>query len=95
MPPSPRHRHLVSDGFWRGAALNCRCPRTHRRLIDNVASKFLHDGALQTPKIPKTISQVAVHFDFRIFPDSLKQKGPTGAKNSKRGGGFLGILGYG
>jgi hypothetical protein len=25
--PSPRIRHFLSDGFWRGAVLNYRCPR--------------------------------------------------------------------
>jgi hypothetical protein len=58
-------------------------PRAHRRLIEYIVTTHCTDGALQTPKIPKTISQVAVHFDFRIFPDSLKQKGPTGARNRK------------
>jgi hypothetical protein len=84
MPPSPRHRHFLSDGFWRGAALNCRCPRTHRRFIEDNVYKLLLDGALQTPKIPKTISQLAVHFDFRIFPDSPKQKAQQGLGTASR-----------
>jgi hypothetical protein len=59
-------------------------PQNSPQVSEDVAYKLLHDGAVQTPKIPKTISQLAVHFDFRFFPDSPKhKKGPIGARNRK------------
>ena len=60
-----------NNEFWRGAALNCRCPRTHCRLNVYFTLTSLHDGPVHrggTPKSQKPTPQLAVQFEFRFFP---------------------------
>ena len=59
-------------------------PQNPPQVIEYIVTTHCADGALQTPKIPKTISQLAVHFDFRIFPDSPKQKAQQGLGTASR-----------
>ena len=63
-----------SDGFWRGAALDCCCPRTHRRLSDDCDYKLLHDGAVQPPQIPKTTTPARCSIGISVFPRFPKTK---------------------
>ena len=82
MPPSLRHRPFLSDGP--GVARHfLPLPRAHRRFSEDNVYKFFHDGAVQTPKIPKTHFHSSLFiFDSSVFPDSPKQKAQYGLRTT-------------
>ena len=93
MPPQPAPQALLAMGSGESAAFLAAAPRTHRRFRLHP----LHDvgrrssSPRRAPQIPKTHHPRSLfNFDSSVFPRFPRtQKGPTGAKNSKRGGGFL------
>ena len=99
LDPQPCASCACSDGFWRGAALDCCCPRTHRRFNVYIASTTLDDGAVrrggppQIPKIPASPARCSIS-TLRFFPDSPKHKKALQGLGTASGGvGFLRDLG--
>ena len=84
MPPQPSHQALFKRCVLARRGIKLPLPQNPPQAREDNVYKLLLDGPLQTPKIPKTISQLAVHFDFRIFPDSPKQKAQQGLGTASR-----------